>query len=93
MALTVAQLKEILNHSDVNDAMIVVLSSDAEGNRYAPVPEDTDETTWSHSLGYYDAEDETFTSPPAEGTANKEELSTWEWLVENGQLAICLWPS
>ncbi len=93
MALTVGQLKAILAHPDIGDDTIVVLARDPEGNGFNPVPDDEGEQIWSHSLGFYDPNDGEFTGPPDDDERDGEIINTWEWLLDNGQKALCLWPS
>jgi len=93
MATTVGQLKAILAGEGISDEMIVVLSSDPEGNKIAELAADEDEQVWSHAIGFFDPEDGEFvTEPDPERAKDEEETERWAWFQEHGQAAICLWP-
>lgn len=83
-AITVKQLRELLADSAIPDDAIVVLSEDAEGNGFSPMPADQGwsvgeyvaGSTWSGA--FYDA---TSYADPDEDEP------------EHGVAALCLWPT
>lgn len=92
MALTVGQLKAILNGDGVSDAMIVVLARDTEGNGYRPMASDEGKQIWSHSLGFYDREERDVIACPGEDEKDQDALDNWDWAQEHAQAALVLWP-
>ena len=79
-AITVKQLRQVLQQHEAEGRgdMIVILSKDAEGNEFSPIPQDMPDC-----IGVY----------KPESTWSGEFLSDNEDVGRKKRNAVCLWPT